>query len=68
MASKEVKVRNTVGIQRSWSIGIKIQSKFDETTTKRCVSARSFIWEGSRGPERPKVLQNVNKSIFLRSS
>ena len=51
MASMEVKRRNTDGIQRSWSIGIKIQSKFDETTTKRCVSARSFIWEGSRGPE-----------------
>ena len=54
MASKEVEVRKTHGIQRSWSIGIKIQSKLDETTTKRCVSARSFIWEGSQGPEMAK--------------
>ena len=64
MAAKDLKQRKTVGIQRSWSIGIKIQSKFDETTTKRCVSARSFIWEGSRGPEMAKSAPKHKKVDF----
>ena len=54
--SKEVKRRRTVGIQRLLSIGIKNQSKFYETTTKRCVSARSFVWEGS--PEMEETITN----------
>ena len=64
MGSKGVKMQNTVGIQRSSSIAIKIQSKFDETTTKRYVSARSFIWEGSQGPEMAKSAPKHKKVDF----